>query len=1726
MKRFLLLLLCALTLPLPAEIKLLKIHSIQDLSPVFKVRPPDPDNRRLKDGNLKNISWWSVNIRQNPAAVLDIQLEQPAEVSRIVLHFYSHDPKKGKNGAWQPTLVELYSEGPNGSDVPIQLIDTFPELNKRYMPYTISLKNIRSRRFKLRMVARRNLGLTEIQFYGKSAAPAVKKQSATNLFSSAVPKGAQLRTADIDGDGQKEYLLENAHALYVISAANGGTVDYAALRSTRKNFVKQRLNDSHGGAFGEVFRFGNMAAMWKLYRSEYKVKVLSNTPSAVTVKFEYDHGRNMPGPLVYAKTYTLKADSAALKCLHSITNDGVNMVPWDEPFRLHSFLGNAAGGNRLFYQTLSGMKLQSVTGEMTVNDPVSAMAGIVDPRGSGMALISDYKHLESLIFWGSKTSGHQFFTVETPQGKRPVGPERTETILNYLVPFKNITAPAVALPEGVGGFTLSGKKLSFSFFPAEKGKLTFRAKTVSGARKIASGALSSPSVLLTSSWNGESVEIELFKNGRSIGKGWFRGKDGLKLAPPHRTVILVSKPEKENLDLNFIDATRQGGPEARISGHLLGAPVIWFAGNKFYWAREVPEFIRRYGIKATVFPLGGTWRMGDNPKQLYAAQSEKRFHDAIDVKDPKFDLLAINGVSWRALSKKRQQHILDLVKKGKGLYIWGEPAVSKYKTPAVMARPVSARPHPVVDGTLWEFMPDSLLFDVKAEKDEMPVIVSQKGKKNILTLQKYGKGRIVRSYWNTRYFPNAKDGRYNSSGFSPRMQEFYHWAILPQVKALFWAAGKLPENTVRINRSERIRNKLFFEAAAPLPKGTASLDLHFFDSCGGKAEPAQFKVPFVSGKCSVLLPKDAHTLFAVLRNKGGKILWWGGSIIADKEAVKLSFAPDREFYSPSDNMEIVLKSSRKVPVQITLTDSFGRRFAEKRSVAPGKLLIPMKNALGTAVQVSVDALGSDGHVTARKEQYVYLTTRTDMNDFAVDIAWMWVNIHGFPAPLMPSFWKELKKIGINTSSHFNVDGQNAGMIYSARRAGLPTPTMNERTSPGASAPAFKKVMNAKNKFEWIKRFCSNDRDFQRTFKTYSPQFHKLEKAGLISGRMGPDELGSHAGTWDGCFCKGCQKAFREYARKRYKTLEKLNAVWGTSYTDWDSIIADTLPEAKKRGRFACWIDHREAQEDFLAHGIGLLENNLRKRDPKAFYALSGTQDMTPFRAVNWQKLMKHQHGLYSYVRFQTNQQRSFIAPGERIFWLQWIGYNRPLNEHTRRLAWHMAMGGAGAAVYSYYYVKPDLVPIKASVPLAGALRYWSSGAGAAMIATRDSRPGVTVLFDSRAEKLNYAQGRGDAGKNNVLGFDLLSADTSCDWIWRTIDDLENSKLIFMPAVETISDAAAAKLERFVRNGGKLIAVQCSGKADENGNPRTRGALDKLLGIDTSKAVCKSGSFKLVPASPVLAGLKNFSLREMVSGAKLKDAQLLAGTAEAPVITVRKHGRGAAWYVGCDIFQIYSRMTTMRQFKSFAGQVETLQKFMLSLQPERHVAVTTLKGKNAIGVRTVARVLGKAKLITAIDYQDPNMEAPVGLCEDTSKLPQLLFKAAAKGKFFFYDLFSRKKLGEGAAFRSNLKYPGGTLVFSMLPYKPEKVTVTPVKGEGAAFRITSSPHPLLVTVKHNGKPKQAYRQIIPVSKARENKKTLSRTYAFTPGLNEKGGVWELCVEDLFSDQKAVYSFKGK
>ncbi len=80
-------------------------------------------------------------------------------------------------------------------------------------------------------------------------------------------------------------------------------------------------------------------------------------------------------------------------------------------------------------------------------------------------------------------------------------------------------------------------------------------------------------------------------------------------------------------------------------------------------------------------------------------------------------------------------------------------------------------------------------------------------------------------------------------------------------------------------------------------------------------------------------------------------------------------------------------------------------------------------------------------------------------------------------------------------------------------------------------------------------------------------------------------------------------------------------------------------------------------------------------------------------------------------------------------------------------------------------------------------------------------------------------------------FDSLRSDVAADRDWSRYD------AIILPEVEGISDALAATLDAFVREGGRLIATGRSGWRDEAYEPREMPALD-CLGIEAIEEVCE------------------------------------------------------------------------------------------------------------------------------------------------------------------------------------------------------------------------------------------------------------------------------------------------
>ncbi len=120
-----------------------------------------------------------------------------------------------------------------------------------------------------------------------------------------------------------------------------------------------------------------------------------------------------------------------------------------------------------------------------------------------------------------------------------------------------------------------------------------------------------------------------------------------------------------------------------------------------------------------------------------------------------------------------------------------------------------------------------------------------------------------------------------------------------------------------------------------------------------------------------------------------------------------------------------------------------------------------------------------------------------------------------------------------------------------------------------------------------------------------------ELAGRIAERYGDHEnvVCWHVNNEYGgeCYCENCEKAFRIWLRKKYKTIEALNrawnlAFWGHTVYDWDEIV---LPNALSEGigeegtAFAgISIDYRRFNSDSLLENFKLEKAAIRRYDKK------------------------------------------------------------------------------------------------------------------------------------------------------------------------------------------------------------------------------------------------------------------------------------------------------------------------------------------------------------------------------------------------------------------------------------------------------------------------------------------------------------------------------------------------
>ncbi len=355
-----------------------------------------------------------------------------------------------------------------------------------------------------------------------------------------------------------------------------------------------------------------------------------------------------------------------------------------------------------------------------------------------------------------------------------------------------------------------------------------------------------------------------------------------------------------------------------------------------------------------------------------------------------------------------------------------------------------------------------------------------------------------------------------------------------------------------------------------------------------------------------------------------------------------------------------------------------------------------------------------------------------------------------------------------------------------------------------------------------------------------------------------------------CFCENCEKAFRLWLIKKYKTLTELNRVWNTSFWghtfyDWDEVVLPNMLSEHfeyERTMFqGISLDYKRFNSDSMLECYKAENNVIKSITPEipittnlmGFYKPLDYQKWTKYMDfVSWDSYpandasiasmaLNHDlmRGLKGGMPFALMEQTPSVT--------NWLAYNALKRPNVMRL-WSYQAIAHGSDTVMFFQMRRS---IGACEKLHGAVidhvgnentRVFREIAalgeelkqlGDKILGSR-SESEVALLFDwDNWWAVEYSAGPSCELKyrDEVLNYytALHERNISVDII-GVEDELEKYKIVIAPILYMTKGSYDEKIREFVYNGGTFITTFFSGIVNENDLVVTGGYPGKLRDI--------------------------------------------------------------------------------------------------------------------------------------------------------------------------------------------------------------------------------------------------------------------------------------------------------
>lgn len=483
---------------------------------------------------------------------------------------------------------------------------------------------------------------------------------------------------------------------------------------------------------------------------------------------------------------------------------------------------------------------------------------------------------------------------------------------------------------------------------------------------------------------------------------------------------------------------------------------------------------------------------------------------------------------------------------------------------------------------------------------------------------------------------------------------------------------------------------------------------------------------------------------------------------------------------------------------------------------------------GRATLVAGRPLTHSGFLNAgdAKLPVTFASSNRKWEDYEVIMPW-----YGPPSlqPWVPALDEQYRRVGITTLSTAE---RNFRIIASAGLHDV------------FGIYAYRSEAYAKRKAAYAE--TKDKKYLTRNVVLQAPDFERNLRADLAKriGRFAPlkplayylaDEssLTTYTDAFDVGWAPEALVGFRVWLQREYASLDKLNASWGTSFSNWADVVPMTTEEAQQHGNYAPWSDHRVYMEQEFVHAMAKARDIVRELDPGAPSSISGTQVPTAHNGANWYEIDQIIDYLQPYSGGNQDSMHHLFRPGILLTGFTGYGLTGPALQHQQ---WErLFYGHTGASIFWHYTIlNPDLTLSEQGKGLAEAFGKIQSGVGRVFMNSKVHEDGVAIHFSMASIRGAWIQdGKilptiANVNRTSKNYVDLVKRRD--EWVkalehqgiqFRFLatpqierGELQKYKVLILPYSIALSDAEARAIEEFVARGGTVYADDQTGRMDD------------------------------------------------------------------------------------------------------------------------------------------------------------------------------------------------------------------------------------------------------------------------------------------------------------------------